>query len=172
MRKFAVLSSEGIMRRHCAVQGGTVNPCDAVCLKSKKCRSVAWQITTHPGTWPNLSSQFWLNAVINRCFIHKSPLTLLHASFPVFCLKNTPRGKWFEDVRRIEYKVTQQLLQMHRADNRRYLEQRKCLWNNLIQVEVFWFRRDQYVLKVTSVLLVRQRQSGFFLIRPGGGTSE
>jgi len=42
-----------------------------------------------------------------------------------------------------------------------------CFWNKLIQAEVFWFRRDQYVKKVTSVLLVPQHQSGCLLIRRG-----
>jgi len=43
---------------------------------------------------------------------------------------------------------------MHQADCWRCFQQRKCLWNKLIQVEVFWFRRDQHVMKVTLVLLV------------------
>jgi hypothetical protein len=75
-------------------------------------------------------------------------------------------------VVRIESNATQQLLQRRQADYRRCFQQRKSLWDKLIQAEVFRFRRDQYVLKVTSVLLVRQRQSGYFLIRPRGGTPE
>jgi hypothetical protein len=62
--------------------------------------------------------------------------------------------------------ATQQLIQMHQADYWKCSQQRKCLWNKLIEGEVFWFRGDQYVLEVTSVLLVQQHQSGCFLIRP------
>ena len=100
----------------------------------------------------------------------QTPLTLLNASFPVSCHKNTLGGKSFEGVGEIEGNATQQLLQMHRAGYRRCFEQ-KSPWNKLIQAEEFRFRRDQYVLVVTTVLLVRQRQSGCFLIRPRGGTS-
>jgi len=49
---------------------------------------------------------------------------------------------------------------MHQADCRRCFQQRKSLCNKLIQTEVFWFRRDQYVMKVPSVLSVPQHQSG------------
>jgi len=134
-------------------------------------RCDAWQITTHLCIWPNSYSRCWPNTKINSCVCHKTPLTLLNARFPVSCHKNTVGGKSFEGVGRIESKATQQLLQMHHANYRRCFEQ-KSPWNKLIQAEVFWFRRDHYVLKVTTVLLVRQRQSGYFLIRPDGGTSE
>ena len=52
---------------------------------------------------------------------------------------------------------------MHQADCWRCFWQRKCLWNKLIQAEVFWFRRGQHVMKVTSVLFVPQHQSRCFL---------
>jgi hypothetical protein len=55
---------------------------------------------------------------------------------------------------------------MHQAVYQMCFQQRKCLWNKLIQAEVFWFRRDQYVMKVTSVLLVPPHQSVCFLSRP------
>jgi len=53
-----------------------------------------------------------------------------------------------------------QLIQMYRSDCRWCFQQRKSLCNKLIQTEVFWFRRDGYVMKVTSVLSVPQQQSG------------
>jgi len=40
---------------------------------------------------------------------------------------------------------------MHQADSWRCFWQRKSLWNKIIQAKVFWFRRVQYVMKVTSV---------------------
>jgi len=57
---------------------------------------------------------------------------------------------------------------MHQADYQRCFQQWKLLWKKLIQAEWFWFRRDQYVMKITLVLLVSQHQSGYFLVRPGG----
>jgi len=60
----------------------------------------------------------------------------------------------------IKSNATQQLTRMHRADCRRCFQQRKILCNKLIQTELFWFRRDQYVMNVTSVLSVPQHQTG------------
>jgi hypothetical protein len=90
--------------------------------------------------------------------------------FTVFCLKNTLRDKVFLVAGAIKINATQQL-KMHQADYWRCFLQRKNLWNKLIQGEVYWFRRDQYVMTVTSGMLVPQRQSGCFLIRHRGGTS-
>jgi len=58
---------------------------------------------------------------------------------------------------------------MHQSDYRRCFQHWKSLWNKIIQAEWFWFRMDQYVMKVTSLLLVPQHQTGCFLIRPGEG---
>ena len=101
----------------------------------------------------------------------KHPSHVSTRAFCVFCIQNSLIGKLFQGVERIKYNPTQQLLQMHQADYWRCFQQWKCLWNKLIKSEVFWFRRNQYLMKVTSVLLVRQHQSGYFLISSRGGTS-
>jgi hypothetical protein len=70
-------------------------------------------------------------------------------------------------MKNVKRNTTQQLIQMHQAGYRRCFQQRKYLWNKLIQAQEFWFRKDQYVMKVTLVLLVPKHQTGCFLVRPG-----
>jgi len=82
--------------------------------------------------------------------------------FPVSCLKHTLESYSVWRWGTIKSNATQQLIQMHRADCRRCFQQRKRLCNKLIQVDVLLFRRDQYIMKVTSVLLVPLHQSGTF----------
>jgi hypothetical protein len=78
--------------------------------------------------------------------------------FAVSCLKNPLGDNAFEGVEKIKGNATQQLIQIRQANFRRCLQQRKSLWNKLIQAEGQLFRMDQYVMTVTSVKLVRQRQ--------------
>ena len=85
----------------------------------------------------------------------------------VSCLKHTVRGKAFEDEERSKVPPHSNLYRCTKWTTGVASSSGSASGINLSKHKFFLFRRDQYVMKVTPVLLVPQHQSGYFLIRPG-----
>ena len=76
--------------------------------------------------------------------------------FPVCCPKDALRGKAFDDEERSKFTPHSNFCRY----TKRTTVGASSLWNNLIQTEVFWFRRDQYVMKVISVFWFHSKSPG------------
>jgi len=87
-QKVPVLSSEGTVCRHCGAQGRTVKLSNAVRLNSKKCRSVAWQITIAPLHLPPLVA---LTPRSTGASVTQLPSHCCMSVFPVSSLKHSER---------------------------------------------------------------------------------
>jgi hypothetical protein len=103
------------LRRHWTAHSGNVILRDAVRLRIKKCRAVAWQTTGTRALGPTCAADVGQTSHSAGASATKHPSHGSMRGFKVSCLMNTLIGKAFEDVGRIE-NVTQQLLQMHQAD--------------------------------------------------------
>ena len=93
-----------------------------------------------------------------------------HCCMPIFtvsCLKHTVRGKAFEDEERSKVPPHSNLYRCTKRTTGSGSGRGSASGMNLSKHKLFLFRRDQYVMNATPVLLVPEHHSGYFLIRPG-----
>ena len=87
--------------------------------------------------------------------------------FTVSCLTHTVRGKAFEDEERSKVPPHSNLYRCTKRTTGSSSGRGSASGMNLSKHKLFLFRRDQYVMNATPVLLVPEHHSGYFLIRPG-----
>lgn len=114
----------------------------------------SWQ----QSTWAELSRSFFLPiTTLHRCINPHAP-----SHGPMWLLSSSPN-----DLKMWKRSNSQILLDFSKTEYKKCLQLWKNHWNNkCIRPEGVYLERDCSVIKVRLILLVSQRQSGYFLGRP------